>query len=554
MHGIDWAIFVGFLGYVIWDGIRQSSRNREADDYFVAGRTVPWWAIGLSIMATQASAITMVGTSGQGWYDGLRFVQFYYALPLAMIILALVAVPAYHRLQVRTAYEYLGKRFDGKTRVLSAVLFLILRGLSVGFVIYTPALVLAKVFNFPLKPTILFMGVVAVIYTSIGGLRAVIATDVKQMTVMVLGLIVAFVSIVKNLPPDVGWSGAMRLADATGRLEVANWSWDPKEKYTIWSSLIGGLFLFLSYFGTDQSQTQRLFASKSVRHAQAALLLNAVCKVPFQFLVLTCGVLLFSFYIFQDAPISFVPGADRIEVTDSADPAAYTELLSEYDEARVELQASARALLRSDEVVEVDASRFRDAAEHTALIREQARELRSGGSDRNFVFLHFILNHLPIGLVGLLLAAIFAAALSSIDSEINAMSTVAVVDIYGFLGGKKAKDSTMIAISRWMTLLVGGFATAFAVYADIVGSLVEAVNNVGSYIYGSLLGVFVLGLVFPRANGHGAFAGLITGMIVVVWAAQTGLAFLYLNTVGTFTVVAVGILVSLATMSRRAQA
>lgn len=550
MSVIDWALFVAFLAYVVFDGTRRARQNRTSEDYFLAGRQVPWWAVGLSIMATQASAITMVGTTGQGWYDGLRFVQFYFALPLAMLILAVTAVPLYHRLKVSTAYEYLGVRFDAKTRVLSALLFLVLRGLSVGFVIYTPSLVLAKVFNVPLSTTIIIMGGIAVIYTSIGGLRAVISTDVKQMTVMVIGLVVAFFAILARLPDGVGLKEALSLAGEAGRLEVVNLRWDPSEKYTLWSSLIGGLFLFLSYFGTDQSQVQRLLAGRSVRHAQGALMLNAVFKVPFQFLVLTCGVLLFVFYTFQMAPITFEPS--RAEVVLEAEAAReYQEIKAEFDDVQLRLRDVARAAVsEAGRESAVDSgTEFQTLLRESEALRDKAREIRGGVGDTNYVFLDFILNYLPVGIVGLLLASIFAAALSSIDSELNAMTTVVVLDFVQFFRKTPLKGSALIQTSRLATLAVGAFATGFALFAGEIGSLIEAVNRVGSYIYGSLLGAFILAVAVPRANGHGAFFGLIAGMIAVTYAAQTGLSFLYLNTVGAVVVVVVGTLISL--LSRR---
>ena len=549
MSFVDWALFIAFLAYVVFDGTRRARKNRTSEDYFLAGRQIPWWAVGLSIMATQASAITMIGTTGQGWYDGLRFIQFYFALPLAMLIIAFTAVPLYHRLKVSTAYEYLGLRFDAKTRVLSAFLFLVLRGLSVGFVIYTPSLVLAKVFNVSLSVTILIMGGIAVVYTSIGGLRAVISTDVKQMAVMVVGLVVAFFAILSHLPEGVGFKEALTLADHAGRLEVVDLHWDPSEKYTLWSSLIGGLFLFLSYFGTDQSQVQRLLAGRSVRDAQGALILNAVFKVPFQFLVLTCGVLLFVFYTFQTTPITFEPVQGEIVMEEEA-LREYEEVSAEYDRVQVGLREAAQEVLaapQGDSDGLAESSGFREALNESEVLRNRAKEIRGGVGDTNYVFLDFILNYLPVGIVGLLLASIFAAALSSIDSELNAMTTVAVLDFVQFFRKRRLEGAALIRAARWATLAVGAFATAFALFAGEVGSLIEAVNRVGSYIYGSLLGAFILAVAVPRANGHGAFFGLIAGMIAVTYAAETGLAFLYLNTVGVVTVVLVGTIVSLST-------
>ena len=568
---LDWILFVGFLAYIIWDGVRRAGSQHGAEDYFMAGRSVPWWAAGLSIMATQASAITMVGTTGQGWADGLRFVQFYFALPLAMVLLAIFAVPVYHRLRVHTAYEYLGIRFDEKTRVLSALLFLVLRCLSVGFVIYTPSLVLSKVFGLPLQGTILVMGGVAVLYTSLGGLGAVISTDVKQMTVMALGLVVAVFIAGRDVGQLVGFAGAREIAGQAGRLRVLDWSWNPAEKYTVWSSLIGGLFLFLSYFGTDQSQAQRLLAARSIRDARGALLLNAVCKVPFQFLVLTLGVLLFVFYTVSGSPIGFEPSAADPSAVPSGERIHYEQIETEYSGVQGQLREAALALAQTAESaasagegvrgagdVESARAEYLTILDRSVSLREEAREIRGGPADTNYVFLDFILGHLPVGIVGLLLAAIFAAALSSIDSEINSMATVAVLDIFArrrirdgnARGESILEGNSLLLPSRIATLLVGAFATGFALYLDVVGSLVEAVNAVGSYVYGSLLGAFVLAVAVPRANGTGAFVGLLAGMAAVAFAARTDLAFLYLNTVGTVVVVVVGTVVSLLARGR----
>ncbi|MCA9754812.1 MAG: sodium:solute symporter [Candidatus Eisenbacteria bacterium] len=562
MHWLDWILFVGFLAYIVWDGIRKSGSQHGSEDYFMAGRSVPWWAAGLSIMATQASAITMIGTTGQGWSDGLRFVQFYFALPIAMILIAIWVVPVYHRLRVHTPYEYLGHRFDEKTRVLSALLFLVLRCASVGFVIYTPSLVLSRVFHLPISLTILAMGGVAVVYTSLGGLSAVISTDVKQMTVMTLGLIVAVFVAGREVSGLVGWEGAYHIAESAGRLHAVDWSWNPTEKYTVWSSLIGGLFLFLSYFGTDQSQAQRLLASRSVRDARGALLLNAVFKVPFQFLVLSLGVLLFVFYSVQGAPIGFEPSARDPNSVPAQAKTEYAQIEQEYASVQERLATRAHRLADTGTASagDVDAlqAEFLETLKESESLREEARRLRGGPKDTNYVFLDFILTQLPMGIVGLLLAAIFAAALSSIDSEINSMATVAVVDLFARNRIRRATERgesilegrDLLTSSRVATVLIGAFATAFALYVDVVGSLVEVVNKFGSYIYGSLLGAFLLAFLVKRANGTGAFVGILVGMVVVVAAAQTGLAFLYLNTLGTVVVLLVGTVVSLAAPNR----
>lgn len=555
MTVLDASILIGVLLFIVGDGLRSARKNRTEADWFLAGRSAPWWVMGLSIMATQASAITMVGTTGKGWEDGTRFVQFYYALPLAMVILAFTLAPLFHRHRVFTAYEYLGIRFDGRTRLLSAGLFLCLRLVSVGLVIYTPALILARILNLPTRWMILAMGVVAIGYTAWGGMRAVLGTDVKQMAIMVVGLIAAVIAAVSALPEDVGLGGAYTLTDAAGRLTLADAEWDPSEKYNIWSVLIGGPFLFLAYFGCDQSQVQRLLAGRSLRHVRGALLMNAICKVPFQLLVLSLGCLIFVGSIFEPPVPTYVPeleaGAAAVE--------------GRLDPAWEELQASARAVLDAepDSAERATAEeRYRSAIATSTEAREGLRaELATAAGmdpgdklnrDVNYVFPHFILSHLPIGLIGLVFAAIFAAALSSIDSELNAMATVVVIDGYHHgLNKPRKPDSEDTAEGsrggweRWVTVGLGVLATGFAFYAEGSRSVVEAINDIGSYFYGSLLGVFALAAV-PKANGRGAFWGLVVGMVsvfVLDWQLDD-FAFLYRNTVGTIATFGVGVGVS----------
>ncbi|MEE8141591.1 MAG: hypothetical protein V3T77_00685 [Planctomycetota bacterium] len=554
MSRLDWLLFAAFLTYIIWDGVRRSRQAKGAEDYFLAGRAMPWWAMGLSIMATQASAITMIGTTGKGWEDGLRFLQFYFALPLAMIILCFTLVPLFHRLKVYTAYEYLGQRFDRKTRLLAALLFLILRGLSVGIVIYAPSVVLASLFGRPVQEMIGVMGFCALLYTALGGLRAVISTDVKQITVMFLGLVATVVIILHRLPSGVDFSGAMVLAREAGHLQAVDLRWDPSEKYTLWSSLLGGLFLFLAYFGSDQSQVQRFLSGKSLRHKQAALLFSGLLKVPFQLLVLICGILLFVFFLFQTPPASFAPQELSSLKTLEGGPQLIADHHRSYALAQAEAQGLLSAHRAGDQASFMRAAiRYRASLQHCREVRRSTRSfLEKSGSvvkdEVNYAFPFFILNVMPVGLVGLLIAAIFAAALSSIDSELNAMATVTVMDGYVYAFGGSAESPSILWVSRLATVFWGILATLFAIFfahwAEF-GSVIEAVNEIGSYFYGSLLGVFVLATLVPQANGHGAFWGLLTGMLSVwLLGSYTEIAWLYLNTVGTGVVVAVGVLVA----------
>ncbi len=555
MSLLDWAIFFAFLGWVILDGIRRSRKSDSVEDLFLAGRSAPWWVMGLSIMATQASAITMVTTTGQGWIDGVRFAQFYYALPLAMLILAFTLLPLYHRERVFTVYEFLGKRFGTKTRVLSAVVFLVLRGLSVGIVLLAPSVILSAVLGLRTELTIVVMGLIAVIYTSVGGMRAVLSTDVKQMSVMVVGLVVAFVYALKALPEDVGMAGAIQLAEATDRWIFADWRFDPKEKYTIWSSLLGGTLLFLSYFGCDQSQAQRLLSGKSLRHEQGALLFNAFAKVPFQILILTIGVLLFAVFTLREPPASFVPevSQESASLSNGSEEERATAALAE---ARIRWELArdaAQNLLRSPPESTSHSAEFRSASQRAFSARADAQRalaavngVGTSVKEVNYVFPYFILHNLPRGFIGLLIAAIFAAALSSIDSELNAMATVLLRDLRPRESRRESGNTHGKRGFRGAICLFGGLAAWFALTVDQEGSLVEAVNQVGSWFYGALLGVFVLAVVTRRVGEVGAVAAICAGILSVViaeWRIDP-LPFLYKNTIGTVSAIAVGWAVS----------
>ena len=549
MSGLDWLLFGAFLCYVIWDGARRARDSHTSEDFLLAGRHAPWWVIGLSIMATQASAVTLVSTTGKGWETGLEFAQFYFGLPLAMAILAVTLLPVYSRLKVYTAYEYLGNRFDRKTRLTAAALFLALRGLSVGVILLAPSVVLSLMFGIDTVVGVIVIGVAAALYTTLGGMRAVLATDVKQMTVMTVGTIVAFVVLLSRVGDEYGLEGAWRLAASTEHLTAIRWEWDPAKKYTIGSALVGGTLLFLAYFGTDQSQVQRTLAGRSLRHGQGALALNAALKIPFQFLILGTGVLLFLFYTVETPPLSFVPG-----VGETLPPAQLEEFRGEHERRATRVKDAAIDLATRSEVGgAADPSRV-EFVEAVRALRTHRDEFRAATDSApqpevNFAFPHFVYTALPAGIAGLLFAAILAAALSSVDSELNALPTVTVRDFYLFAAGHERSEADLLRTARVATLVWGALATLFALFVS-EGALIERVNEIGSYFYGSLLGAFILAAI-PIANGHGAFCGLLAGM-VAVGAIQNsgindgnGLPFLYLNTVGTATSVTVGAVVSL---------
>ncbi len=558
MTSVDWAIVALYLIWIVWDGLRLTKRSHELEGYFLGGRSLPWWAVGLSVMATQLSAITMVGTTGQGYADGMRFLQFYFALPLAMIILSVTLVPFFHNAKVYTAYEYLERRFDAKTRAFTSLLFLLSRSMSLGVVISAPAVVLSVVLGTNLTTTVLLIGVPTAIYTMFGGVQAVTWTDVKQMVLIVFGLVAAVVVLVAGLPDDVGLLPALRIAGAAGRLQTFDFSFDITNQYTFWSGTIASLFLFCSYFGTDQSQVQRYLTTPSVDAARGSLLMSAYWKIPLQALVLLVGVLMFLFFLYTPSPMLFNRVHDR-EMRDGPQATEYRALESRFEGATASRSAAARVMTRAEAAgdtrsVEAATAEFRRQDAETRTVRNEAIALvrKSTGdaaySDVNYVFPTFITEHMPIGLPGLLVAAILAAAMSTIAGELSALSTATVIDFYRRFVRAEASDAHFLRVSRVATGFWGLFACVVAVWAAELGSLIEVVNRFGSFFYGSILGVFILAVGFPRATANGAFIGLLAGMAAVGWAASaTSVAFLWHNVIGAVVVVIVGMAVSLVT-------
>jgi Na+/proline symporter len=544
MHWIDWTIIGVYLVWIVWDGIRLTKNSQELEGYFLASRSLPWWAVGLSVMATQLSAITMIGTTGQGYLDGMRFLQFYYALPLAMIILSVTLVPFFHNANVYTAYEYLEQRFDAKTRAFTSLLFLLSRSMSLGVVISAPAVVLAVVLGLSVTNTVLLIALPTAVYTMFGGVQAVTWTDVKQMFLIVFGLVAAVVVLVLALPDDVGIGQALRLAGATGRLQTFDFSFDLTNQYTFWSGTIAALFLFCSYFGTDQSQVQRYLTTKSIAEARDSLLMSAYWKIPLQALVLLVGVLLFLYYLFSPGPMLFNRVHERA-LRGGPRAAEYQALEQRYEQAT---QARRAAALQgpNDTFKQAEAEVRSIRGEALALVRQATGD--AAYNDVNFVFPTFITTAMPIGIVGLLIAAIFAAAMSTIAAELAALSTATIIDFYRRFAVPQASDAHYLRVSRIATGFWGLFAGVVAVWAAELGSLIEVVNRFGSFFYGSILGVFILAVGFRRATANGAFVGLIAGMASVAWAATfTPVAFLWHNVIGAVAVVIVGLLVSAVT-------
>ena len=541
MHWVNWLVVSVYLAYVVIDGLRRSRDTRRIEGYFLANQSLPWWAVGLSVMATQLSAITMIGTTGQGATDGIRFIQFYFGLPVAMVILGVTLVPFLHGSKVFTAYEYLERRFNAQTRSLTSFLFLLSRGMACGTIIAAPAVVFSAIFGWPLLWCVAAIGVPTVLYTMFGGIQAVAWADVKQMVLIVVALAAVVVVLLVKMPVDPG--DAFRIAGATGRLQAFDFSFSLNETYTFWSGILGGTFLMLSYFGTDQSQVQRYLAARSVDEARSSLLMSAYWKIPLQSLVLLIGVLVFVFYLFTPPPLLY-------------NPAHEAQVRAHHGEEYAAMEARFGQVFaqREDAAYSVAADRapmgaFERHEAELGAIRRQALDLASrttGESSRdvNYIIPSFALRELPLGLTGLFIAAVMAAAMSSIAAELNSLSTATVIDFYRRWVRRNHSDRHLLMVSKVATGVWGLFACAVATFAATLGSLIEVVNRFGSFFYGSILGAFLLAMI-PAARGWGAFAGLLAGMGAVA-AVAFGLpevSFLWHNVIGAVTVVVVGLLV-----------
>jgi Na+/proline symporter len=555
MRPLDWVVLVGSLASIIAYGLYRGRGSNTVDRYLLAGKSMPWYAMALSIMATQASAITFISTTGQSYVDGMRFVQFYFGMPLAMVALSATAVPIFHRAKVYTAYEYLENRFDAKTRALASLIFLMQRGLSVGLTFYAPAIVLSIIFGWPDRLTTAIIGVTVVLYTVTGGIRTVTWTDVQQMLIILFGLVVALAMIFLLLPRQVSFLDAVHLAGSAGKLNAVTFHFDWNDRYNLWSGLIGGMFLALSYFGCDQSQVQRYLTGKSIAQSKLSLLFTAVAKIPMQFFILFIGAMVFVFYIFEPAPLVF----QRVEYNRIQQPelrARYEPIAARYQDAFARRKAEALAMVQArhtgDARAESEAiGNYRRAQQDVDAARRQGASLvaatggEKGFRDTNYIFLSFVTKYLPAGIVGLLIAVILAATMSSSSGEINSLATVSVVDIYKRHIRKHATDHHYLTASRVATAFWGAYAVAFAGLGKHLGSLIEAVNIVGSLFYGSLLGVFVLAFFFKRVSGTGAFVGMLAGEAAIFGAFLfTGISFLWYNVIGCLVVIATGMAVS----------
>ena len=542
MKPFDWVVVVAYVGWIIIDGLRRSKGTDKVDGYLLANRSLPWWAVGLSVMATQMSAVTIVGTTGLAYTTGLRFIQNYFPLPLAMVILSLTVVPFFTRARVYTAYEYLERRFDVRVRSLASFLFLIGRAASLGVTLAAPSVVMSAILGWSLPVTVLVICIPMIAYTTIGGVQAVAWTDVKQMFIVVFGMSAAVVILLLGILPHVGFAQALNLAGATGRLQAVDFSFNLSETYTFWSAMLGGTFLMLSYFGCDQSQVQRYLTAKSIDEARSSLMMSAWVKIPLQLLILTTGVLVFVFYLFNTPPMLFNQVYDA-QVEASPRAAEYAGLQQAFDR---EIAARREAALRADRASFVASdARLKDIrAKASGIVKSATGD--ASYNDVNYVFPTFITTQMPIGLVGLMIAAIFAAAMSASGGELNALATATVIDFYKRHFVKDGTDSHYVFVSKLATFAWGLFACYVATRAANQGSLIEVVNRYGSFVYGSLLGVFILAIVTKRATARGAFWGVIAGMAAVLTVAieLPWIAFLWHNLIGAVVVVTVGMAIS----------
>jgi len=549
----DWIVLAVTLLTIVFYGIWKSGATKNIDQYFVGGRSLPWYHIGLSVMATQASAITFLSAPGQAYSDGMRFVQFYFGLPLAMIVLCITFVPIFHKLKVYTAYEYLEQRFDLKTRSLVAFLFLVQRGLSTGITIYAPSIILSTILNINTTYTTLFIGGLVIFYTVYGGTKAVSYTQLLQMSIIFLGMFAAGAMVVALLPQNVGFGHALKLAGKLGRMNVIDWKFDPNSRYNIWSGIIGGFFLQLSYFGTDQSQVGRYLTGSSVGQSRMGLIMNGLIKIPMQFCILLIGVLVFAFYQFNRPPLFFNQYEVK-QVQKSAYAGDYNKLEAEYTTAFEHRKITANELVNA--IDSKDDTRIAQAKQKLEQTEGMVNKIRQDGiaimkknnaladtNDTNYVFLNFVTHYLPKGLIGLLIAIVFMASMGSTASALNSLASTTVIDIYKRGINKNASDQNYLNASRAATVFWGLVCIVMALYASKLGNLLEAVNQLGSYIYGTILGVFVTAFYLKSIKGSAVFiAAVLSEIIICICGYYEAVAYLWLNAIGCILVIVLALI------------
>ena len=563
MQQVDWFILIGTLLFIVLYGTYKSRGSKNVTQYLKGGSDSRWWTIGLSVMATQASAITYLSTPGQAFDSGMGFVQFYFGLPIAMVILAVFILPIFYRLKVYTAYEYLEQRFDRRMRQFTGFLFLLGRGLAAGITIYAPAIILSLVLGWSLNLTIGIMGILVIFYTMSGGTTAVSHTQKQQMIIIMGGLVVAFIILITKLPADISFSDTVGVAGKMGKLNIVDFEFDLENKYNMWSALFGGTFLFLSYFGTDQSQVARYLSGKTLTESRLGLLFNGIFKVPMQFFVLFVGIMVFMFYQFTKPPVHFNPSNLAKIEADAASQLELKDLQTKYNLVFEQKQNEIRTMvtaLNSENELMVNQSQIalKGLNEQDVKIRKDVDNLlvnygaRTGEKidieDNDYVFMSFVTQHLPIGLVGLLLAVIFSAAMSSIASELNALASCTTIDFYKRSWNKNKSDAHYLKSAKFFTLTWGLIALSFASIASLFENLIEFVNIVGSLFYGTILGVFVVAFFFKKVKSKAVFIGAIIGELVVLttfildYYDVINLAYLWLNLIGCLVVVFVSVL------------
>ena len=547
LHEIDWIILSITLLFIVVYGTYVTRKNSNVTDYIKGGNDTKWWTIGLSVMATQASAITFLSTPGQAFHSGMGFVQFYFGLPIAMVIICVVFIPIYHKLKVYTAYEFLEGRFDAKTRTLTAILFLIQRGLAAGITIFAPAIILSAVLGWDLLSLNIIIGFLVIIYTVSGGTKAVNVTQKQQMIVIFLGMLIAFFMILSQLPEDITFSKVLTIAGASDKMQVLDYSFDLNNRYTVWTGFIGGTFLMLSYFGTDQSQVQRYLSGKSVRESQLGLIFNGLLKVPMQFFILLVGVMVFVFYQFNASPLNFNP-----KVKDEVANSIYAEQYKSLETEHIEIENKKKTLLadgfQDNERTQIQALNKRDLElkESARVIIDKIDETaieKLESNDKDYVFIHFILNNLPRGLIGLLLAVILSAAMSSTASELNALASTTAMDLYKRNIKEEKSEAHYVKASKWFTLAWGILAILVACIANLFDNLIQLVNIIGSIFYGNVLGIFLLAFFIKYVKGNAVFiAAIITQTIIIITWYLDVLPYLWLNLLGCILVMSIAVL------------
>lgn len=543
MGTIDWVVLASTLFFIVAYGVWKTKGSTNVEDYVRGGSDTKWWTIGLSVMATQASAITFLSTPGQAFHDGMGFVQFYFGLPIAMIVICMVFIPLYHKLKVYTAYEMLESRFDLKTRTLTAILFLVQRGLAAGITIFAPSIVLSAVLGWDLSTLNIIIGILVIIYTVTGGTKAVNITQKQQMFVIMVGMFFAFFFILGSLPTDVSFGEALKIAGANEKLEILNFDFDTQNRYTFWSGITGGFFLMLAYFGTDQSQVQRYLSGKSVRESQLGLIFNALLKIPMQFFILLVGVMVFVFYQYNPSPLNFNPAAqEAIKATSLAEDYNQLEkghLAAEKNKRMAQNDFVTALKLKDYNAIEQAKLNLKEANTLDKRNREAAKVLIAEGApqvevnDKDYVFIHFILTNLPRGLIGLLLAVILSAAMSSTASELNALGTITALDLFKRNVGRTLSQTEEIKMTKIFTFIWGMLAIAVANIANLFDNLIQLVNIIGSIFYGNVLGIFLLAFFVKFVKGNAVFiAAIVTQIIVIIGWYQGWMSYLWLNAFG----------------------